>query len=150
MGTKTLLVMPIDMAGKCSHLVLISTLHEARDWPQEYVPRLRLLGEMLVNTVERARALDEVRRLSERLHEKTSTSGGRYKYVSGLRASLGGDRPFDAAWPWQNRSLPRIPLFFFWAKLAAERSGLRLTFTNVAGVANGRWSGLTARRSRQR
>ena len=70
MGTKTLLVMPIEMAGKCLHLVLISTLREARDWPQEYVPRLRLLGEMLVNTVERARALEEVRRLSERLERE--------------------------------------------------------------------------------
>ena len=34
MGTKTLLVMPIEMAGNCLHLVLISTLREARDWPQ--------------------------------------------------------------------------------------------------------------------
>ena len=70
MGTKTLLVMPIEVAQKRLHLVLISTLREARDWPLEYVPRLRLLGEMLVNTVERARALDEVRRLSERLEHE--------------------------------------------------------------------------------
>jgi formate hydrogenlyase transcriptional activator len=70
MGTKTLLVMPIEVAHKRLHLVLISTLREARDWPREYVPRLRLLGEMLVNTVERARALEDVRRLSERLEQE--------------------------------------------------------------------------------
>ena len=70
MGTKTLLVMPIEVAHKRFHLVLISTLREARDWPREYVPRLRLLGEMMVNTVERARALDDVRQLSERLERE--------------------------------------------------------------------------------
>jgi formate hydrogenlyase transcriptional activator len=70
MGTKTLLVMPIEVAQKRLHLVLISTLREARDWPGEFVPRLRLLGEMLVNTVERARALEDVRRLSERLERE--------------------------------------------------------------------------------
>src|SRR5271157_2479634 len=70
MGTKTLLVMPIEVGQKRLHLVLISTLREPRDWPREYVPRLRLLGEMLVNTVERARALDDVRRLSERLERE--------------------------------------------------------------------------------
>ena len=70
MGTKTLLVMPIEIAHERLHLVLISTLREARDWPREYVPRLRLLGEMLVNTVERAQALEDVRRLGERLERE--------------------------------------------------------------------------------
>ena len=70
MGTKTLLVMPIEIAHGRLHLVLISTLREARDWPREYVPRLRLLGEMLVNTVERAQALEDVRRLGERLERE--------------------------------------------------------------------------------
>ena len=70
MGTKTLLVMPIEAAQHRLHLVLISTLRAARDWPQELVPRLRLLGEMMVNTVERARALEDVRRLSERLERE--------------------------------------------------------------------------------
>ena len=70
MGTKTLLVMPIEAAQHRLHLVLISTLRAARDWPQEYVPRLRLLGEMMVNTVERARAMEDVRHLSEKLEHE--------------------------------------------------------------------------------
>ena len=74
MGTKTLLVMPIEAAQHRLHLVLISTLRAARDWPQELIPRLRLLGEMLVNTVERARAMEDVRHLSEKLDVRTSPS----------------------------------------------------------------------------
>lgn len=70
MGTKTLLVMPIEVAHKRLHLILISALREVQDWPGEYVPRVRLLGEMLVNMVERARGLDDVRRLTERLERE--------------------------------------------------------------------------------
>ena len=81
MGTKTLLVMPIEAAQHRLHLVLISTLRAARDWPQELIPRLRLLGEMLVNTVERARAMEEVRRLSEKLERENVYLRREVRYV---------------------------------------------------------------------
>jgi formate hydrogenlyase transcriptional activator len=67
MGTKSLLVVPIKVAQKRLHLIMISSVRQECDWPAEYVPRLRLLGEMLVNTVERCRASDRARRQAARV-----------------------------------------------------------------------------------
>jgi formate hydrogenlyase transcriptional activator len=70
MGTQSLLVIPIEVGQKRLHLILISSVREQREWPEEYVPRLRLLGEMLVNTLERARAIDDLQHLREKLENE--------------------------------------------------------------------------------
>ena len=44
MGTKTLLVMPIEAAQNRLHLVLISTLRAARDWPRGIGPEVAPAG----------------------------------------------------------------------------------------------------------
>jgi formate hydrogenlyase transcriptional activator len=67
MGTKSLLAIPIEVGQKRLHLIMISSVRQECDWPAEYVPRLRLLGEMLVNTVERCRASDKARRQAARV-----------------------------------------------------------------------------------
>lgn len=67
METKSLLVVPIEVGQKRLHLIMISSVRQECDWPAEYVPRLRLLGEMLVNTVERCRASDKARRQAARV-----------------------------------------------------------------------------------
>ena len=70
MGTQSLLIIPIEAGQQRLHLMLISSVHEQRAWPEEYVPRLRLLGEMLVNTLERARALEDLQHLREKLEHE--------------------------------------------------------------------------------
>ncbi len=70
MGTKSLLIIPIEALQERLHLMLISSVHDQREWPEEYVPRLRLLGEMLVNTLERARALEDLQHLREKLERE--------------------------------------------------------------------------------
>ena len=70
MGTQSLLIIPIEAGQQRLHLMLISSVHEQREWPEEYVPRLRLLGEMLVNTLERARALEDLQHLREKLEHE--------------------------------------------------------------------------------
>jgi transcriptional regulator with GAF, ATPase, and Fis domain len=70
MGTQALLVIPIEVGQKRLHLILISSVREQREWPEEYVPRLRLLGEMLVNTLERARAIEDLQHLREKLEHE--------------------------------------------------------------------------------
>jgi formate hydrogenlyase transcriptional activator len=70
MGTKSLLVLPISVAHSRLHLILISTVREQRNWPEQYVPRLRLLGEMLINTIERTQALDRLQHQREKLHSE--------------------------------------------------------------------------------
>ena len=67
MGTKSLLAIPIEVGHKRLHLIMISSVGKECDWPAEYVPRLRLLGEMLVNTIERCRASDQARQHAARV-----------------------------------------------------------------------------------
>jgi transcriptional regulator with GAF, ATPase, and Fis domain len=70
MGTKSLLVMPIEVVQEPLHLVLISTVCEEREWPEAYIPRLRLLGEMMVDRLEWARAVQEIQCLREKLEHE--------------------------------------------------------------------------------
>jgi formate hydrogenlyase transcriptional activator len=55
-GTRAMLCIPIQAGPVRLHAILVSVIHGEREWPEAYVPRLRLFGEMLVNVVERAAA----------------------------------------------------------------------------------------------
>jgi signal transduction histidine kinase len=69
--------------GLDHYLVAINTVRGERVWPEEYFPRLRLLGEILVNALERKRAEAEVARArTELLHVERSLR------LSELTASL--------------------------------------------------------------
>jgi PAS domain S-box-containing protein len=69
-GTRAMLCVPIQESPTRLHLVLLSVVREEREWPQEYVPRLHLLGEMLVNVLERKHA-ETLLRESEALNRAT-------------------------------------------------------------------------------
>jgi formate hydrogenlyase transcriptional activator len=83
-GTRSILCIPIQVAPARLDLILVSNVREETTWPEEYVPRLRLLGEMLVNSIERcqtterehqeaarlAAALEELHRLRDRLERE--------------------------------------------------------------------------------
>jgi formate hydrogenlyase transcriptional activator len=72
--TRSSLTVPIFTGATVSHLIAMATVSDERDWPVEYVPRLRVLGEMMANAFLRAEAFeslqlahDEVKRLRDRL-----------------------------------------------------------------------------------
>jgi formate hydrogenlyase transcriptional activator len=76
-GTRAALIIPFLTGPIRLDVILLSVVRGDREWPEEYVPRLRLLGEMLVNALERARAserlrqaLEEVQHLRERLERE--------------------------------------------------------------------------------
>ena len=64
LGVHSILAIPISVEGLAHYAISISSRREERAWPQDYVPRLQLIGEILVNTVERKHARAE---LEERL-----------------------------------------------------------------------------------
>jgi len=64
MGTKSSLNIPISAAGCVRHIMVIHSIREEREWPESYIPRLRLLGEMCANALVRKHA-DEALRESE-------------------------------------------------------------------------------------
>jgi formate hydrogenlyase transcriptional activator len=52
-GTRSTLLIPIHSGGCVNYVISINSLHGERDWPEEFIPRLRLLGEILVNALDR-------------------------------------------------------------------------------------------------
>lgn len=61
MGVKSSLDVPVPCGGTIRHVVVIQSFGQECDWPEEYIPRLRVLGEAIVNALERRRALEELR-----------------------------------------------------------------------------------------
>jgi formate hydrogenlyase transcriptional activator len=66
-GTRAIVCVPVQTGPTRLDLFLVSVVREEREWPEEYVPRLLLLGEMLVNTLERAQASERARVQAARL-----------------------------------------------------------------------------------
>jgi formate hydrogenlyase transcriptional activator len=74
MGTKSSLIIPIFLEDSFHYLIVIQSSREERTWREEYVPRLRLLGETLVNALIRksveeklTRSCEEIRTLKDKL-----------------------------------------------------------------------------------
>jgi formate hydrogenlyase transcriptional activator len=65
-GTQANLNIPVVVSRFHLYTLVIHTVHSERKWPQVYIPRLRVLGEILGNALERSRSSKE---LNERLQE---------------------------------------------------------------------------------
>ncbi|NJD57582.1 MAG: PAS domain S-box protein, partial [Nitrospirae bacterium] len=64
MGIRSYLDIPLFFDGRVSAIIVINAVHKACRWPAEYIPRLRLLGEIFINALKRRNA-DRVLRESE-------------------------------------------------------------------------------------
>jgi formate hydrogenlyase transcriptional activator len=67
MGIRSFVNIPIKVGPSRLHMMHLNSVSEEREWPEEFVPRLRLLGEMLVNTIERVRESDLAREQAVRV-----------------------------------------------------------------------------------
>jgi PAS domain S-box-containing protein len=61
------LALPIETGGIVGHLIVLNTVHHEREWPDAFVTRLRVLGEMLVAALERKEMFAGLREAEERL-----------------------------------------------------------------------------------
>ena len=53
MGIKSTLSIPLSFGGRISRIIVIQRTRQHQTWPEEYIPRLSLLGEIFVNALER-------------------------------------------------------------------------------------------------
>ena len=51
-GIKSALNIPMTLGGKISRTIVINHTRRHQTWPEEYIPRLQLLGEIIVNALE--------------------------------------------------------------------------------------------------
>ncbi len=73
-GVRSTLDIPLLVTQKVCYIIVIQSLRTERDWPEEYVPRLRLLGEILVSALERKKADESLRASEERLRLTTESA----------------------------------------------------------------------------
>lgn len=67
MGTKSALALPLFIGRRVHHLIAVNALKDERDWPEEIIEHLRLLGEIFVSALHRRDAEVELRSVKERL-----------------------------------------------------------------------------------
>jgi PAS domain S-box-containing protein len=64
---RSALTLPIETGGMVRHLIVLNTVHRERQWPDVFVTRLRVFGEMLVIALERQGMFAELREAEERV-----------------------------------------------------------------------------------
>ncbi|MGE5839822.1 MAG: PAS domain S-box protein, partial [Deltaproteobacteria bacterium] len=67
MGVRSSLVIPLFFKGSVSSLFVIGSLRRHHSWSAEYIPRLRLLGEIFINALDRRNSDRALRESEERL-----------------------------------------------------------------------------------
>jgi PAS domain S-box-containing protein len=66
-GIRSNLVIPILKNRSVVHVIAINAMQKERIWPEEYIPRLQLLGEIFVSAFERRTAEQALRKSISRL-----------------------------------------------------------------------------------
>jgi PAS domain S-box-containing protein len=72
---KSFLCIPLFCAQGIRYLLAIQSVRDERIWPEEFIPRLTLLGELFVNALERRDAELTLRKSQERLNLATDSAG---------------------------------------------------------------------------
>ncbi len=74
MGVRSSLVVPVFCGKDVCHFIVFQNLIKERVWPEQYLPRIRQLGEIFVNALIRKetevrliKSLEEIRALKEKL-----------------------------------------------------------------------------------
>ena len=96
LGARSGLYIPIAALRSSEYSLGISSPKEDRTFSEEYIPRLHLLGELFVNTVERSRAelalrerLDEIERLKLQLEKENIYLREEIKTAQGFEKIVG-------------------------------------------------------------
>ena len=74
MGTKSFLLIPLPIGSRVHHLLALNTVNEARDWPEEVVRLLQMLGETFVSALQRRDAETDLKASFERLDLATEAA----------------------------------------------------------------------------
>jgi formate hydrogenlyase transcriptional activator len=76
-GVRSALDVPIVTGGSATHVIVLNSTKNERVWPEDLLPRLRLLGEIFVNAIERKHMeeqlharLQEIEALKQRLENE--------------------------------------------------------------------------------
>lgn len=111
---RSALSLPIESHGVVSHLIVLNTVHHENRWPDVFIPRLQLLGELLAGALMRQAMFAGLRETEERLGSGAELAGlayytvniaarttfvdDRFREVCGVPAGRGGGLEAVAFW----------------------------------------------------
>lgn len=75
LGDKSTLSIPLVIGTRVHHIFTIDSMRVERDWPEEVVTQLRLLGEMFVSALQRREMEAALRRTMDRLDLAANSAG---------------------------------------------------------------------------
>jgi transcriptional regulator with GAF, ATPase, and Fis domain len=75
MAARSNLAVPLDLGHTVTHIIVIQSVSDEREWPIEYTPRVRVFGEVIVAALQRKRAFDALRISQERLDRAAAAAG---------------------------------------------------------------------------
>ena len=78
-GIKSALIIPLAVGGSISKIIVINHTRRNQLWPEEYIPRLRLLGDIFVNALVRR---EDRLKLEEQLRFETVLSEISARFVN--------------------------------------------------------------------
>ena len=70
MGVRSCLHIPVFTGEGVRHVLVLQSIREERALPEEYVPRLRLFGEILVNALAHGQEIEALQRAREELEQR--------------------------------------------------------------------------------
>ncbi len=73
-GIRSNLTIPVLASQSVVHIISINAVQKERDWPEAFIPRLQLLGEIFVSSLERRKAEQALRDSEERLSLAASSA----------------------------------------------------------------------------
>ena len=73
-GIKSMAAIPLRASASVTYLITFSSIRAERDWPEAFISRLRLLGEIFVNALTRKQAEETLRESKERYRELAETT----------------------------------------------------------------------------
>lgn len=71
----SVLDIPLFFEGRLASIIVLNSVRRNRSWPNEYIPRLRLLGDIFINALERRNADLVLRESEARLSLATEAVG---------------------------------------------------------------------------
>jgi len=133
MGIRSYLNIPLFFEGNIASLIAIQAVRSECSWPEEYVPRLRLLGEIFINALERRNADRALQESEGRLRDITFSMAdwvwevderGVYTYSSSkgheLFGHVVGKTPFDFMPPDEAKRVAEI-----FSEIAANKEPIK-------------------------
>lgn len=82
LGLESCLSVPLSFAGSISGVIAIGSFFELSAWPEDLIPRLRILGEVFINAIMRKRSEEKLHNAFAQIKQLKERFEADYLYLS--------------------------------------------------------------------